>query len=98
MRPMDQVLPELFDAPDDAEVRARLREWMRAEPVGILRCATEVAQGGRAPSTSVTMAAREEIALLDHSSPVALREEMERMLVARNVHVALQWLHDVGAM
>src|SRR5687768_6356929 len=82
---MTQVLPELsFDSPDD--------------PLAILRCATAIAQVGAPPRPEVTLAATAALPMLERCAPEALREEMELALVGRNVHVALQWLHDVGAM
>lgn len=91
-------MSELFDAPDDAESAARVRAWVRADPVVLVRCATAVADTGREPSLAMTRAAKEEVLLLAHASPALLREELERMLVAKHVHVALQWLHDVGVL
>src|SRR5687767_5581587 len=81
---MTQVLPVLFDGPD--------------HPLAILRCATAVAQSGVMPHDDVSSAAREALPLLDTSAPALLRTEVEQMLVQRNVHLALQWLHDAGAM
>jgi poly(A) polymerase len=95
---MDQGIPELFDAPDDAEAAARVRAWIQADPVALVRCATAVSESGREPAPGMTRAAREEVALLSQASPASLREELERMLVAKHVHLALQWLHDVGIL
>jgi poly(A) polymerase len=95
---MSQPLPELFDAPDDAAHRATLAERFRGLPSDIVACAAAVARDGRLPSPVVTSAARAEVGALDRAAPATLREELTRALVGRNVHVALQWLHDVGAM
>jgi poly(A) polymerase len=81
---MTQLLPVLFDGPD--------------HPLAIVRCATAIAQSGTTPHADVSAAAREALPLLDSSAPGPLRAELEQMLVARHVHLALQWLHDVGAM
>jgi poly(A) polymerase len=81
---MTQLLPVLFDGRD--------------HPLAILRCATAIAQSGTLPQPDVSEAAREALPLLDSSAPALVRAELEQMLVARNVHLALQWLHDVGAM
>lgn len=81
---MTQVLPVLFDGPD--------------HPLAILRCATAVAQSGTTPHADVSAAARDALPLLDSSAPTLMRAELEQMLVARHVHLALQWLHDVGAL
>jgi poly(A) polymerase len=82
---MTQLLPELsFDSPND--------------PLAILRCATAISETGVAPSADVTTSAQKALGMLDRCAPAALRQELERALVARNVHLALQWLHDVGAM
>jgi poly(A) polymerase len=82
---MTQALAELsFDSPDD--------------PLAILRCATSIAESGVFPRPEVTDSARRAIGALDRCAPAAVRQELERTLVARNVHLALQWLHDVGAM
>jgi poly(A) polymerase len=95
---MNQPLPELFDAPDDTANRLALGERFRGLPGDIIACATAIAQDGRVPGTVLTASARAEVAALDRANPNELREEMSRMLVGRNVHVALQWMHDVGAM
>jgi poly(A) polymerase len=89
---MTQLTPELFAAPE------RLREQVRAQPLGILRCATLVAQTGQPVPPCVTEALAEEVALLDRAAPSGLRDELTAMLTARHVHLALQWLHDVGAL
>lgn len=95
---MDQAPPELFDAPDDADAAVRARAWIRAEPAALLRCATIVADTGRLPSAALSRAAAEELPALDQVPPAGVREELERALVARNVHLALQWIHDVGLL
>jgi poly(A) polymerase len=95
---MIQPLPELFDAPDDAAHRAALAERFRGLPADILACATAIAADGRLPGAGFTVVARAEIAALDRAQPPLVRDELTRMLVGHNVHLALQWLHDVGAM
>ncbi len=95
---MNQPLPELFDAPDDADHRASLAERFRDLPSDILACATAVAQDGRVPGAAICAAARTEVAGLGKIPPTLVRDELGRMLVGRNVHLALQWLHDIGAM
>jgi poly(A) polymerase len=93
------VQPEMmFDAPDDAAHRSTICEWFRALPSGILACATTIADSGRVPGTALTAAARAEIATLGQAAPSVLRDEIGSMLVGRHVHLALQWLHDVGAL
>jgi poly(A) polymerase len=95
---MDQGLPELFDAPDDAEAAARARAGIRHDPALVLRTAARVGETGRVPSQAVTRACREEIDLVRGIAPDDAREELGRMLVKRDVHLALQWLHEVGAL
>jgi poly(A) polymerase len=89
---------QLFDAPDDADHRSTISEWFRALPAGIVACSSVIAEGGRVPGAALTAAARAEIGTLDRAAPAALRDELSRMLVARHVHLALQWLHDVQAL
>ncbi len=81
-----------------AEAAERTRAAIQADPVAIMRAATAIAQTGIIPSAAVTRATLEEIATLDSAPPSAYRDELERTLIAKNVHLALQWLHDVGAM
>jgi poly(A) polymerase len=97
---MTQSLPELFaaDAPDDAAHRASFAEWFRGVPAGILAYAGAIAQDGRVPGTAATEAAHDEVAVLDQTAPGVLREGMTGLLVGHHVHLALQWLHEVGAM
>src|SRR5512143_4058532 len=68
------------------------------EPMAILRCATAIARAGALPAGEITTAARAALDLLAASAATAIHDELERMLVARHVHLALQWLHDIGAM
>jgi poly(A) polymerase len=89
-------MPALFDAPDTAD--AQIREWLRPDPVRILRTASAVAATGREPSPPMTRAVREEITLIARAPSQVIVAEMTQMLVQPNIHVALQWLHDVGAM
>ena len=67
-------------------------------PLAILRCAATISVAGAEPTPSDTDAARGVVHLLDATSPILVRAEMERALVGKDVHLALQWLHDVGAM
>jgi poly(A) polymerase len=80
---MAHPLP-IFEAPDD--------------PLALLRLATAIAESGALPPPEITLAARDAVALLDGCAPEALHDELERGLVQRHVHLALQWLHDAGAM
>src|SRR5688572_1950188 len=80
---MTQPLP-IFEAPDD--------------PLAVLRCATAIAQSGVVPPPEITQAAREAAPLIEGCPPGAVHDELERALVQRHVHLALQWLHDAGAM
>jgi poly(A) polymerase len=80
---MTHPLPK-FEAPED--------------PLALLRCATAIAESGALPPPEITDAAREAAPLLAGVAPVAIHDELERALVRRNVHLALQWLHDTGAM
>jgi poly(A) polymerase len=78
------TLPVVFDRPDD--------------PLAILRCATSVAQAGALPAPEITLAARDAVGMIPSTSPTAIHAELTRALVAHHVHLALQWLHEVGAM
>lgn len=95
---MTHALPELFDAPDDTANRLAVADWFRAAPVGIIACATAVAQTGRLPTAGLTLVARAEIGILDRTAPDKVRDELSNMLVGHNVHLALQWLYDCGAL
>jgi len=95
---MNQQLPELFDAPDDAAHRAVLCERFRGFPCDIVAFSTAIARDGRLPGAAVTAAARAEVASLAAAPAAELRDELGQMLVGRHVHLALQWLHDVDAM
>jgi poly(A) polymerase len=89
---------DLLGLKDDAETAARVREAVQADPLAVLRVATAISESGRLPSAAVTRAAREEVAALARASGAACRDELERGIVAKNVHLALQWLLEVGAM
>ncbi len=80
---MTHALPELsLGSPDD--------------PLAILRCATAISETGGSPRPEVNTLAREALPLLDSCSPATLRDELSRTLVGKNVHLALQWLHEIG--
>jgi poly(A) polymerase len=88
------TIPELFDAADEA----RVRDWMLVDPVAIIRAATAIAESGRMPASGVTQAAADQLKVLVGAPPADVRDEMTKMLVLRDVNVALQWLHDTGAL
>jgi poly(A) polymerase len=60
--------------------------------------ATRVAECGQDPSSALTSAAIEECALVRSCAPGEAFEELSEMLVHRDVHLALQWLHKVGVL
>jgi poly(A) polymerase len=68
------------------------------EPLAVLRCATAIAENGVLPPAEITTVAREAAPLIQRCSPADVHDELERALVQRHVHLALQWLHDAGAM
>src|SRR4029079_19793688 len=68
------------------------------DPLAILRCATAISHTGGEPRREVTDSARTALPVLDSCAPSAIRDELEQALIGRNVHLALQWLHDIGAM
>jgi poly(A) polymerase len=102
---MSQV-PALFDAPenendndrDGEDVAAKLREHIRAEPLIIFACATFISQTGRIPSRRANAAVLEGAEWIARADPGAIRDELTSLLVARDVHLALQWLYEVGVL
>src|SRR5262245_56351492 len=96
---MLDAFSNLFDArADDASLAALMRSAIQADPLATLRVAAEVARTGRRPAAAVTRACHEEHGLLATASPEQVRVAMEPVLLAHDVDVALQWLHDVGVM
>lgn len=71
---------------------------MADDPSALYRCASEIAVQGTLPPAAITQAFKDAVASVDRLSPQRVREEMERGLVARDVHLMLQWLLDVGAL
>jgi poly(A) polymerase len=66
------------------------------DPASVLRALHRCSLEERTPSPEVTAAARALAPASRSLPPELVREELERMLVARGVHVALQWMHEVG--
>jgi poly(A) polymerase len=91
-------VPRQPEGPDGAELAARIRSEVQGDPLTIARLATEIAQGRGAPPPEVTRACREEVALIERADGDRLLGEMTSMLVGRDADVALEWLHQVGAV
>ncbi|MFH0900587.1 MAG: HD domain-containing protein [Pseudomonadota bacterium] len=89
-------MTDYLDAPDGAE--AEMRAWLRSQPLAILACAAAIAETGRAPTQELTRAASDEASSLAQVPGEVVREQIERILVARHVHLALEWLHEAGAL
>src|SRR5207237_1152872 len=67
-------------------------------PPALLREAARIGHEGDPPDATRTQAARV-FAGATRNLPLAeVREQLTRMLVGREVHLALQWLHDVGLL
>jgi poly(A) polymerase len=82
----------------DAERMERVQAWVKGEPAGVLMLAAAISRSGTVPSRGVAAAVASEIAQLDRVPVDRVRNELEATLVARNPHLALQWLHDTGAL
>ena len=87
---------ELFQAPDGAELAARTRALVQAEPAALLRIAAVAGRAGLPPAPSITRACAEEVGLTCALTPAALRAALEPALMTRDADLALQWLFDVG--
>jgi poly(A) polymerase len=91
--------PSILSLPDGADTAARVRDLVQADPVEIVEAASEVAHGrGAWPADAVTRAARDEVARLGGADMVRVREAVGRMLLGRDVDLALEWLHQSGAL
>lgn len=94
---VNELEQQIFEVPDDAELAARIRAEVQADPLALVRTATAIARGrGRMPPRAVTRACREEVELIGQVRPTAVRDELTECLVARDVDVALEWLHQIG--
>jgi poly(A) polymerase len=89
---------ELLGAGGDAERSDRLQAWVQAEPAAILKLAAIVARSGKVPSATVVRALSAEVQRLERVPANTLREGLEAALCATHPHLALQWLHDTGAL
>jgi len=69
-----------------------------AEPTALLREAVRIAHDGRAPERAVTEASRPLAPSTKTLGQAIVRDALSEMLVGREVHLALQWLHDVGVL
>jgi poly(A) polymerase len=95
---MDSGILSLFDVADGADAAARMRDSVQADPMALLKAATVIAQGGKLPTPAMTRAAREELGTIERGAPAALRAGLESALMGHHVHVALQWLHEIGVV
>jgi poly(A) polymerase len=86
----------LFDVADGADAAARVRDAIQADPATLLHMAAAVSEGHHLPTPAMTRAAREELGTIERASPAMLRAGLEAALMGREVHLALQWLEDIG--
>ncbi len=91
-------MQEIFEATDGADLGVRVRADVQSDPLFLLRTATVIARGRGRPPSAVTRACKEEIGLVAHISPLAVRQELERGLVGRDADVALEWLQEIGVI
>jgi poly(A) polymerase len=90
-------LQELLEDKNDAGMA--IRALIQDAPATILRIATAISENrGRWPAESVTRAVTEEVNLILDLPAVDVRQELERMLLGRDVDQALEWLHAVGVI
>jgi poly(A) polymerase len=68
------------------------------DPAWVLRAARLCAESEELPSPDVTEAARSFVAQVRALPPELVRGEVEGLLMGHGVHLALQWLHDAGAL
>ena len=66
--------------------------------MALLKAASAIARDGKLPTAAMTRAAREELGTIERAQPLELRSELEGMLMGHNVHIALQWLQEIGVM
>jgi poly(A) polymerase len=90
-------LQELLEDRNDAGMG--IRALIQEAPVTVLRIAIAISENrGRWPAESVTRAVTEEVNLILDLPAVDVRQELERMLLGRDVDQALEWLHAVGVI
>jgi poly(A) polymerase len=68
------------------------------DPAWTLRAARLCSEEERLPSPEVTRAATEQSSASRGLPVEVVRTELEGLLLGRGVHLALQWLHDVGLL
>jgi poly(A) polymerase len=95
---MASPILSLFDVVDVADAAARMRDTVQEDPLCLLKAATAISETGKLPTDAMTRAAREELGTIERAAPMSLRAEMELALMGREVHLALQWLHEVGVV
>ena len=95
---MDSPILSLFDVADSADAAARMRDSVQEDPMALLKAACAIAQDGKLPTQAITRAAREELGTIERAAPEPLRVELEGVLMGHNVHVALQWLQEIGVV
>ncbi len=95
---MDSGILSLFDVADGADAAARMRDSVQADPMALLKAAGAIAQDGKLPTMAMTHAAREELGTIERAEAEPLRTALEATLMGHNVHVALQWLQEIGVM
>src|SRR5437879_4999006 len=68
------------------------------DPAWVLRAARQCAVEERLPPADVTQAARAQAEATRSLAPDLVRAEIEALLMGHGVHLALQWMHDVGIL
>lgn len=94
---MDVQLDSLFRGAEGPELAAQTRAAVQADPMTILRAATLIAtSGGMPPNPAFTGSCRDALGLLEDVPIEAVRDELTRCLLGRDVDVALKWLQEIG--
>jgi poly(A) polymerase len=95
---MSSGILSLFDVADGADAAARMRDSVQADPMALIKAATAISHDAKLPTPAMTRAAREELGTIERAEPLRLRTELEATLMGHHVHLALQWLQEIGVM
>jgi poly(A) polymerase len=82
----------------DQTIADRLRGVVEADPVVILEIAAAIAENGRVPPDALLTVARDHSVRLADADKARLRTAVEQAIMGRDVDLALEWLHEAGAL
>jgi poly(A) polymerase len=91
---MAEGILSIFDERDAPDAAARVRDTLAQDPLGLMRAAAHIASTGQLPLPVFTRAAADQLGSIERASAAELRPWLEDVIMGKQVHLGLQWLHE----